>query len=98
MKTACLLLPTLALLAQTGWSQPAPATAPTSPVPPAAAPASAPAAPAAPAAVAQTESPDAVRAATTVVGQQYPKVDAEGRATFRVLAPQAQSVRVSLGN
>jgi len=36
-------------------------------------------------------------AATNVPGQQYPQVDVERRATFRVVAPGAQSVRVSLG-
>ena len=36
-------------------------------------------------------------AATNVPGQQYPRVDGERRATFRVAAPGAQSVRVSLG-
>ncbi len=30
-------------------------------------------------------------------GQQYPQVNSEGRARFRVVAPQAQSVSVSLG-
>jgi enterochelin esterase-like enzyme len=41
---------------------------------------------------------DAKPASTTIVGQTYPRVDSEGRAIFRVYAPQAQSVRVSLGN
>jgi len=36
-------------------------------------------------------------ATTNVPGQQYPRVDGERRATFRVVAPGAQSVRVSLG-
>jgi len=36
-------------------------------------------------------------ATTNVPGQQYPRVDGGRRATFRVAAPGAQSVRVSLG-
>ncbi|MEI6861759.1 MAG: alpha/beta hydrolase-fold protein, partial [Verrucomicrobiota bacterium] len=47
---------------------------------------------------AQTEAADAKPASTNMVGQSYPKVDSERRATFRISAPQAQSVRVSLGN
>ena len=47
---------------------------------------------------AQTSAPrapaDAKPASTNAPGQEYPKVDAEGRATFRVLAPEAKSVRV----
>src|SRR6478752_2797142 len=30
-------------------------------------------------------------------GKQYPQVNSEGRARFRIVAAQAQSVRVSLG-
>ena len=30
-------------------------------------------------------------------GQQYPQVNSEGRARFRIVAPQAQSVSVGLG-
>ncbi|MCE5326015.1 MAG: hypothetical protein LLG01_06335, partial [Planctomycetaceae bacterium] len=30
-------------------------------------------------------------------GKQYPQVDSEGRARFRIVAPQAQSVRIGLG-
>ncbi len=41
---------------------------------------------------------DAKPASTNMVGQQYPKVDSERRATFRISAPQAQSVQVSFGN
>ena len=31
-------------------------------------------------------------------GKQYPQVNSERRARFRIVAPQAQSVRVSLGD
>ena len=34
------------------------------------------------------------RAATTVVGQEWPRVDAERRVHFRIRAPEAQSIRV----
>jgi enterochelin esterase family protein len=34
------------------------------------------------------------RAATTVVGQDWPRVDAERRVHFRIRAPEAQSIRV----
>ena len=30
-------------------------------------------------------------------GQQYPQVNSQGRARFRVVAPDAQNVKVSLG-
>ena len=45
---------------------------------------------------AQTPAPsaDAMVASTNAPGQQYPKVDAERRATFRIHAPEAKSVRV----
>jgi enterochelin esterase-like enzyme len=48
---------------------------------------------------AQTTRPgaDSKPASTNVPGQQYPQVDSERHATFRVVAPGAQSVRVSLG-
>ncbi len=48
--------------------------------------------------VVQAEAADARPASTNMIGQQYPKVDSERRATFRISAPQAQSVRVSFGN
>src|SRR6187401_2533203 len=31
------------------------------------------------------------------IGKQFPQANSEGRARFRIVAPQAQSVRVSLG-
>lgn len=40
---------------------------------------------------------DSKPASTNVPGQQYPQVDSERHATFRVVAPGAQSVRVNLG-
>ena len=85
MKAAPLIVSVFMLASQPGRAQPVPA-APAAPANnPAAVPAS------------QTEATDARKAATTIGSRQYPKVDSEGRATFRVLAPQAQSVRVSLG-
>jgi hypothetical protein len=33
-----------------------------------------------------------------IAGQQYPRIDAQRRAIFRINAPQTQSVRVSLSN
>jgi enterochelin esterase-like enzyme len=93
MKPVFLLTAALALASQASRAQPAPAPAPVGSAPaPAPAPASAPAAPAP-----QTESPDAKKASSTIPARQYPKVDSEGRATVRILAPQAQAVRVSLG-
>jgi enterochelin esterase family protein len=48
--------------------------------------------------LAQTPAPstpaDARPASSNAPGQEYPKVDAEGRAIFRVYAPDAKSVRV----
>ena len=40
---------------------------------------------------------DSKPASTNAPGQQYPQVDSERRATFRVVAPNAQSVKVNLG-
>ncbi|NLA48553.1 MAG: esterase, partial [Bacteroidales bacterium] len=37
-------------------------------------------------------------ASTNIVGAEYPRIDAQRRAIFRVRAPEAQSVVVSLGN
>src|SRR3954447_4426925 len=37
-------------------------------------------------------------ASTNAPGRDYPRLDAERRAHFRVFAPDAQSIRVSLGN
>src|SRR4051812_15954116 len=37
---------------------------------------------------------DARPASTNAPGREYPKVDSQGRATFRILAPDAKSVRV----
>src|SRR5512133_629863 len=41
--------------------------------------------------------PDSKPASTNAPGQSYPQVDSERHATFRVVAPNAQSVRVNLG-
>lgn len=41
-----------------------------------------------------TDSGDAKPASTNVPGREYPKVDSQRRATFRILAPDAKSVRV----
>src|SRR5271166_1800908 len=50
---------------------------------------------------AQTASPAPVEdfkpAPSNQPGKQYPQVNSERRARFRIVAPQAQSVRVSLG-
>ena len=40
---------------------------------------------------------DSKPASTNAPGQQYPQVDSERHATFRIAAPNAQSVRVNLG-
>jgi enterochelin esterase family protein len=40
---------------------------------------------------------DSKPASTNAPGQSYPQVDSERHATFRVVAPNAQSVRVNLG-
>jgi enterochelin esterase-like enzyme len=45
----------------------------------------------------EAASDQALPATTNVPGQQYPQVDGERRATFRVVAPRAQSVGVNLG-
>ena len=37
-------------------------------------------------------------ASTNAPGRDYPRVDSQRRAYFRVNAPKAESVRVSLGN
>jgi enterochelin esterase-like enzyme len=44
-----------------------------------------------------SQSADGVPASTNVPGTQYPRIDSQLRATFRVNAPNAQSVRISLG-
>jgi enterochelin esterase family protein len=41
---------------------------------------------------------DSKPASTNIVGAEYPRVDAQRRAIFRVRAPQAQSVVAGLGN
>jgi enterochelin esterase family protein len=41
-----------------------------------------------------TDSGDAKPASTNAPGREYPKVDSQRRATFRILAPDAKSVRV----
>ena len=41
-----------------------------------------------------TVSDDATPASTNAPGREYPKVDARRRATFRMFAPDAKSVRV----
>jgi enterochelin esterase-like enzyme len=41
---------------------------------------------------------DSKPASTNIVGAEYPRVDAQRRVIFRLLAPEAQSVSVSLGN
>lgn len=50
-------------------------------------------------ALAQATQPgaDPKPASTNSPGQDYPKVDSERKATFRVVAPNAQSIRVNLG-
>src|SRR4051812_31678404 len=50
-------------------------------------------------ALAQATQPgaDSKPAATNAPGQQYPQVDSARHATFRVVAPNAQSVKVNLG-
>ena len=40
---------------------------------------------------------DSKPASTNIVGAEYPRIDAQRRAIFRVRAPQAQSVVVGLG-
>jgi enterochelin esterase-like enzyme len=49
---------------------------------------------------AQTQEPpaDSKPASTNIPGAEYPRIDAQRRALFRIRAPQAQSVVVSLGN
>lgn len=42
--------------------------------------------------------PDTKPASTNIVGAEYPRIDAQRRAYFRLRAPEAQSVVVSLGN
>ncbi len=41
---------------------------------------------------------DSKPASTNIVGAEYPRIDAQRRAIFRVRAPEAQSVVVGLGN
>lgn len=41
---------------------------------------------------------DSKPASTNIVGAEYPRIDAQRRAIFRVRAPEAQSVVVSMGN
>ena len=41
---------------------------------------------------------DSKPASTNIVGQDYPRVHADNRVTFRLKAPDAQKVQVSLGN
>jgi enterochelin esterase family protein len=41
---------------------------------------------------------DSKPASTNIVGAEYPRIDAQRRAIFRLNAPEAQSVVVSLGN
>lgn len=41
---------------------------------------------------------DSKPASTNIVGAEYPRIDSQRRAIFRVRAPQAQSVVVGLGN
>ena len=55
---------------------------------------------AAPCTFAQDEAPpaDSQPASTNAPGRDYPRVDAERRAHFRVVAPEAERVRVSLGD
>jgi enterochelin esterase family protein len=40
---------------------------------------------------------DSKPASTNIVGAEYPRVDAQRRVIFRILAPEAQSITVSLG-
>jgi len=42
--------------------------------------------------------PDTKPASTNIVGAEYPRIDAQRRAYFRLRAPEAQSIVVSLGN
>jgi enterochelin esterase-like enzyme len=42
--------------------------------------------------------PDTKAASTNAPGRDYPRIDSQGRAYFRVNAPKAETVRVSLGN
>lgn len=47
----------------------------------------------------QTDLPENTkRASTNISGAEYPRIDAQRRAYFRLRAPEAQSVTVSLGN
>jgi hypothetical protein len=63
----------------------------------------APAAPAAPAPAGPSASPttqpaaDAKPSAVNAPGQQYPMVDPQGRAYFRIVAPEAKTVVVGVG-
>ena len=46
----------------------------------------------------QVPPPDSKPASTNIPGAEYPRIDSQRRAIFRVRAPEAQSVVVSLGN
>src|SRR5690349_7703376 len=54
-------------------------------------------APAAPAAAATQPAADAKPSALNAPGYDYPKVDSQGRASFRITAPDAHAVVVSVG-
>jgi enterochelin esterase-like enzyme len=43
------------------------------------------------------ESPDAKSASSNIPGREYPKIDKDLRATFRVIAPDVQKLQVDLG-
>lgn len=45
----------------------------------------------------ETAATNAKPSSANIAGQQYPKVDSQARATFRVKAPDAQKVQVSIG-
>jgi enterochelin esterase family protein len=45
----------------------------------------------------ETAATNAKLSSANIAGQQYPKVDSQARATFRVKAPDAQKVQVSIG-
>lgn len=49
--------------------------------------------------LAQTNQPlsDTKPALSNITGQQYPKIDSQARATFRITASGAQKVQVSIG-
>src|SRR5688572_26236216 len=83
MKAALSLIALLSLAAPIASAQ---ASAPQAPAQPQAAP------------VSSTPAVEDFKPATSNQGNaQYPQVNSERRARFRIMAPQAQSVRVSLG-